>query len=127
MGLHYLLHLRGLLMECHRSGRRLVTGKEVGAVSALHSSSPISAGMEAFPRRHHRQVAGHHLPLMERSCVNSSMIYSDVPVSKVRGPYRSDSRTHASVGFCQANVGTKRPVAPGQWTDEAIAAKTIMA
>src|SRR6266481_112962 len=126
MGLHYLLHLRGLLMECHRSGRRLVTGKEVGAVSALHGSSPISAGMETFMSWHHRQVAGHHLPLTERSCVNTAMVRSDGSVSKIRGPYRSDSRAHTSVGLCQANVGTKRPVAPGQWTDEALTPKPIM-
>src|SRR6267154_6531481 len=126
MGLHFPRHLCGLLMECHRSGWRLVTGKEVGAVSALHGSSPISAGMEAFPRRHNRQVPGHHRPLTERSCVNTAMVRSDAPVSKVRGPNRSDSRAHASVGFCQANVGTKRPVAPGQWADEGLTPKTIM-
>lgn len=127
MGLHYLLYLRGLLMECHRSGWRLVTGKKVGAVSALHGSSTVSASrMQAFMSRHHWQVPGHHLPLMERSCVNSAMVRSDAPVSKVRSPYRSDSRAHASIGFCQANVGTKRPVAPGQWTDEALTPKPIM-
>ena len=108
MGADDLLHAIGLVLKSRRSSRRLRLSKEVvyvprRDVSCCRSHASVG-GLQAFPRRHHRKIAGHHLGLFYRGFINSLMSAGSHSLTEIIHRDCGDCLPNARVGHGQIDI-----------------------